>query len=131
MIRHEERVEAGLLRDSWAGANRRAVGLRTHVADCDSEFHCDYSGDVTNTEVTPLTLTAITNTQETPLTLKQDWQARAHPVKLLGHWRRQSAGRPSAKQRNPYNLHAIPDVAVRRFCARPSHAPSARPPSAA
>src|ERR1700722_5497684 len=74
MVRHEERVEAGLLSDSCAAANRRAVGLRTHVANCDSEFHCD-------PPATSLTLT-----------LKKHWQARVHPVKLLGHWRRQTRG---------------------------------------
>ena len=39
MIGDEQRVEAGLLRDSCTGTNRRAIGLRTHVADCDCEFH--------------------------------------------------------------------------------------------
>src|SRR5579872_719773 len=50
MVGEKERVETGLLRDSYAGANRRAVGLRTHVADCNSKLHRDSSGKITDTE---------------------------------------------------------------------------------
>ena len=56
----------------------------------------------------------------------RDWQAGAHPVRLGaaigGELARQSeancVGRPSAKQRKPYNSDAILDVAVRVFRLR-------------
>src|SRR5258708_34356958 len=72
MVGEKDSIEAGLLRDSCAGANRRAVGLRTHIADCDSKLHRDSSGYVAGVE--------------------KDWQARPHPVKLLGHWEATTRG---------------------------------------
>src|SRR5258708_29515653 len=50
MVGEKDSIEAGLLRDSCAGANRRAVGLRTHIADCDSKLHRDSSGYVAGVE---------------------------------------------------------------------------------
>src|SRR5208282_1473808 len=61
MIGDEERIETGLLRDSCAGANRCAIGLWTHVADCDCELHRWLSSGAVGR------------------VLSRDWQARAHP----------------------------------------------------
>jgi len=49
LITPERVFYAGLLGHPRAGANRRAIGLRTHVADCDSKLHRDSSGGVTDT----------------------------------------------------------------------------------
>src|SRR5260370_29619879 len=101
MIGDKERVEAGLFGDSRAGADCGAARLRTHVANCDCELHREF-------------LPALAAPGS-----RQDWQACEHPVKLLAiNLEASRVGRPSAKQRKPYNLDAILDVAVRVFRER-------------
>lgn len=105
MVRHDQRIETRLLRDSRAFAHGLAVGLRTHVAHGDSQFH----GELLVAPAPPVLRTG-------------RWCCMPDNGSVMDMGREgrrgNRVGRPSARERKPYNLDALLDVAVRVFLER-------------